>query len=141
MLSGNPFDYYRYFSITARDRDWGLYLTGAGRQTQAPGVERDNRPFGYKYTWESGRVFEDTYSALLFVEGSRIQFESEVAGQIEVSKGDMVLLCCALMSGTVTEPIPMFVPLSCGSHLAAARSSPGRITSSFHHSTRCCPLA
>ncbi len=93
MLSGNPFDYYRYFPITARDRDWGLYLTGAGRQTEGPGIERDLHPTGYEYTWDSGRVFQDVYSAVLFVEGSKVEFESEVAGKYEVSKGDMVLLC------------------------------------------------
>ncbi len=93
MLSGNPFDYYRYFSITSRDRDWGLYLTGAGRQTQGPGIERDVHPVGFEYTWDSGRVFEDTYSALLFTEGGKVEFESEIAGTREVAKGDMVLLC------------------------------------------------
>ena len=93
MLSGNPFDYYSYFSITPRDRDWGLYLTAAGRQTEGPGIERDMHPVGYEYTWEQGRVFADVYSAVLFVEGCKVEFESEIAGKYEVAKGDLVLLC------------------------------------------------
>lgn len=93
MLSGNPFDYYRYLPVSPRDRDWGLFVTGAGRQIQGPGIERDRHPVGYEYSWESGRVFEETFALLFFVEGSQVEFESERSAPAEVSKGDVVLLC------------------------------------------------
>ena len=93
MLSGNPFDYYRYLPVSPRDRDWGLFVTGAGRQILGPGIERDRHPVGYEYSWESGRVFEETFALLFFVEGAQVTFESELSEPAEVSKGDVVLLC------------------------------------------------
>lgn len=88
----NPFDLYRYLPVSTRDRKWGLYLTGAGKQTIGPGITPDTHPPGYQYEWKTGRVFPDIFGALLFVEGERIEFESEATGSVDVAKGDLILL-------------------------------------------------
>src|SRR5262249_50759066 len=78
--------------VSKRDRDWGLYITGAGRQTNGQGAVRDRHPVGYEYDWKRGRVFPDQFSIMLLTEGAPYEFETEVAGKQKVEVGDVFML-------------------------------------------------
>lgn len=88
----NPHDFYRYLPVSAYDEDWGLYVTGAGRQTLGRGAVRDHHPNGYEYTWEQGRIFVDEFAFLLVCEGAPYELETEVTGLHTVAVGDAFLL-------------------------------------------------
>lgn len=91
-MSSNPFDFYRYLPVSRYDRQWGLYVTGAGSQTGGPGTTRDRHPTGYEYSWRQGRVFADEFGVLYLTEGAPYEFESEATGKLTVEVGDVFLL-------------------------------------------------
>src|SRR5215469_14769553 len=91
-MTANPFDFYRYLPISRQDRDWGLYVTAGGKQTNGEGATRDRHPPGYEYRWEKGRVFADQFSIMCLTEGEPYEFETEATGTRTVEVGDVFLL-------------------------------------------------
>ncbi|MEL6923485.1 MAG: AraC family ligand binding domain-containing protein, partial [Bacteroidota bacterium] len=54
-------DFFKYLSVGEEDRDWGLYLTVAGRARIEAGVGYPNieHPAGYYFSWASGRRVQE----------------------------------------------------------------------------------
>jgi AraC-like DNA-binding protein len=86
-------EFFRYFPIGERDREWGLYVTGVG-STRVPPFYKSYpisvHPDSYMYTWEKGRTLHE-YQALYILRGNG-QFESAMAGALEVLAGSVILL-------------------------------------------------
>jgi AraC-like DNA-binding protein len=86
-------EFFRYFPISPRDRQWGVYVTGVG-STHVPPFTRSYpvsvHPDAYMYAWENGRVL-DEYQALYIARGAG-QFESKRTGTLPVEPGSVMLL-------------------------------------------------
>lgn len=108
--------FYRYLVVSPRDRDWGLFVTGAGHEvmtvTSAAAAHRkryrylvttsDDKysvswdpdyPQPYRYDWQKGRTLVDEYALLYIDGGASWIFESEsMPGSVQVKAGSVVLL-------------------------------------------------
>jgi len=85
-------DYFHYLPVCNRDRQWNLYVSGAGRVLDKTSDFFDfcRHPAPYRYTWETGRVLSE-YSVLYITRG-RGEFQSEASGAKVVAAGNVVLL-------------------------------------------------
>jgi AraC-like DNA-binding protein len=85
-------DLFRYFPISERNMQWGIYLTGVGYESILPGdpYPSPGHPSPYCFDWSKGRVLPE-YQAVYVTSGRGI-FESRKTGRIPVAKGDMMLL-------------------------------------------------
>ena len=83
--------FVKYLHAGALDKEWGLFLTGAGyAQIPATSVYPPNvHPSGYFFTWEKGRVLQE-YQINYITEGSGI-FETST-DQFQVVPGSMLIL-------------------------------------------------
>ena len=109
--------FYRYLTVSKRERDWGLFVTGTGHEIMklTSGAAAQAKPFPYswksfddqcysvtwdpnfpdryKHDWNHGRTFVEEYSALYFNIGSTWLFESEATPtQQRIEPGSVVLL-------------------------------------------------
>jgi AraC-like DNA-binding protein len=68
--------FYRYFPISRRDRNWGLFVTTAGESRVAPQTvyPPSGHPKGYNFNWQHGRILDGF--ALLYISNGRGKFES-----------------------------------------------------------------
>ena len=85
-------DYFRYIPVRQRDVQWGLYVTGAGCTSIAPGEEYPPKPHPelYQLSWETGRMLPE-YQVIYISRGEGV-FESAPTGRREISPGTIVLL-------------------------------------------------
>ena len=86
-------DFFRYFPIGKRDRQWGLYVSGVGATSippHYPAYPKSVHPDAYMYNWRTGRVLHE-YQALYILHG-RGTFESKTAGTQKVTPGTLMLL-------------------------------------------------
>lgn len=86
-------DYFRYFQVGSRDRQWGLYTTGAGRvlhRTPAMDFSRHPEPHYSTSIWDKGGSLPE-YQAVFITQGKG-EFESEASGKRAVSAGDVFLV-------------------------------------------------
>jgi AraC-like DNA-binding protein len=69
--------FYRYFPISRRDENWGLYVTTAGEARVAPHTPYPpgGHPKGYAFDWQHGRILEGF--ALLYISSGRGTFETK----------------------------------------------------------------
>jgi len=83
--------FVKYLHAGSLDKEWGLFLTGAGyAQIPATSVYPPNvHPSGYFFTWEKGRVLQE-YQINYITEGSGI-FETST-DQFQVVPGSMLIL-------------------------------------------------
>ena len=67
--------FYRYFPISRRDKNWGLYITTAGeaRITSHATYPPSGHPTGYAFDWQHGRTL-DSY-ALVYISSGQGTFE------------------------------------------------------------------
>ena len=91
MKSGNT-AFYRYFPISRRDKNWGLYITTAGESRIAPysSYPPSGHPKGYAFDWHHGRVLDGF--ALLYISSGEGKFESRPDFTTTVEAGDSFLL-------------------------------------------------
>jgi len=86
-------EFFRYFPVSSRDEQWGMYVSGAGL-TRVPPFARSYpvsvHPDAYMYAWETGRVLHE-YQVLYIAHGEG-EFESKTAGAREVVAGTAILL-------------------------------------------------
>jgi AraC-like DNA-binding protein len=68
--------FYRYFPISRRDRNWGLYVTtaGEGRIASHTPYPPSGHPKGYAFDWQHGRILDEF--TLVYISGGRGKFES-----------------------------------------------------------------
>ncbi len=84
--------FYRYFPISRRDRNWGLYVTTAGEARVEPHsiYPPNGHPKGYMFDWQHGRILEGF--ALLYISGGRGSFESKPNFSAAIEPGYAFLL-------------------------------------------------
>lgn len=83
---------FRYLPVGRRDRQWGLYVTGAGVVLDGgPESDASAHPQPYFYRWEKGRVLPE-YVAVYHPHSS-LEFESEVTAAAIAPPGNLVLCC------------------------------------------------
>jgi AraC-like DNA-binding protein len=85
-------DYFRYLTTSDRERQWGLYVLGAGYQYIPP--DHPYPPTGHEYShifaWQAGRTLQE-YQLLLITTGAG-EFETEQTGVVPVSAGTAIIL-------------------------------------------------
>jgi len=89
----SDFEFFRYFPISDRDRQWGVYVSGVGSTRVPPHAASyplSAHPNAYMYAWERGRVLQE-YQAIYIANG-RGSFESMWGGVQEVGPGTVMLL-------------------------------------------------
>lgn len=84
--------FYRYFPISRRDKNWGLYVTTAGESRVAPHAiyPPSGHPKGYAFDWQHGRILEGF--ALLYISSGRGKFESRPNLSASIEAGHAFLL-------------------------------------------------
>jgi AraC-like DNA-binding protein len=85
-------EYFRYLPVSAREKNWGFYVTGGGFNSIAPGESypRSGHPRMYAFHWSHGRRLPE-YQVLYIARG-RGEFESERSGWQSVAAGCALLL-------------------------------------------------
>ena len=84
--------FYRYFPISARDKNWGLYATTAGEARIAPHTiyPPSGHPKGYAFDWQHGRILDGF--ALVYISSGRGTFESKPNFSAPIEPGHAFLL-------------------------------------------------
>jgi AraC-like DNA-binding protein len=85
-------EYFRYFPVSERGRQWGLYVTGAGFAKISPGspYPPHGHPATHDFAWEMGRVLHEY--ALVYISAGAGRFESNPTGETPVAAGTVILL-------------------------------------------------
>ena len=84
--------FYRYFPVSHRDRNWGLYVTTAGearvpcQATYPP----NGHPKGFAFEWRKGRVLDGF--ALVYISSGGGNFESKSNISVSIESGHAFLL-------------------------------------------------
>lgn len=84
--------YYRYFPVSRRDRNWGLYVTTAGEARIAPHTDYPptGHPKNFAFDWQEGRVLDGF--ALVYISNGKGTFESKTNPPTPVEPGHAFLL-------------------------------------------------
>lgn len=84
--------FYRYFPISQRDRNWGLYVTTVGEARIAPHTSYPPKghPKGFAFDWQHGRVLDGF--ALNYISSGRGTFESGPRFTTAIEPGHAFLL-------------------------------------------------
>lgn len=83
---------FNYLSVSEKDKDWGLYLTGGGTADVPPHTPYPptKHPDAYMFHWKSGRILHE-YQIIYITRGAGT-FESESVGQKQISEGTVFIL-------------------------------------------------
>lgn len=83
--------FVKYIHAGPHDKEWGLFLTGAGYAQIPPAIAYppNVHPSGYFFTWEKGRILQE-YQINYITEGAGL-FETAEA-QFQVEPGSILLL-------------------------------------------------
>jgi AraC-like DNA-binding protein len=86
--------YYRYLPISPRDREWGLYVTGAGYRNVLPHSPYPQtghvHPPSHEFSWQRGRKFHEY--AIAYLSDGQGEFESREIGRTVFGPGTTLLL-------------------------------------------------
>lgn len=84
--------FYRYFPISRRDKNWGLYITTAGEARIVPHSTYPpcGHPKGYAFDWQHGRILDGF--ALVYISSGRGKFESKPEFSERLEPGHAFLL-------------------------------------------------
>ena len=84
--------FYRYFPISRRDKNWGLYITTAGEARITPHTVYPpcGHPKGYAFDWQHGRILDGF--ALVYISNGNGKFESKPGISMSVEAGHAFLL-------------------------------------------------
>lgn len=84
--------FYRYFPVSRRDKNWGLYVNTAGEARVAPytAYPPSGHPKNFAFDWAQGRVLGGF--ALVYLSSGRGTFESEASVSASVEAGQAFLL-------------------------------------------------
>ncbi len=91
MQSENS-SFYRYFPISRRDKNWGLYITTAGEVRIAPHTTYppEGHPKGFAFDWRHGRMLDGF--ALNYISSGRGTLESRPHFSSAIEPGHAFLL-------------------------------------------------
>jgi AraC-like DNA-binding protein len=84
--------FYRYFPVSQRDENWGLYVTTAGESRVSPrsAYPIGGHPDGFAFDWRRGRVLDNF--ALLYISSGGGKFESRGGFSAVIEPGHAFLL-------------------------------------------------
>ncbi len=84
--------FYRYFPVSRRDKNWGLYITtvGEARITPRTPYPPEGHPKGFAFDWQHGRILEGF--ALNYISSGRGTFESRPRFSTSIEPGHAFLL-------------------------------------------------
>jgi AraC-like DNA-binding protein len=84
--------FYRYFPVSRRDKNWGLYITTAGEARIAPHTTYPpmGHPKGFAFDWQHGRILDGF--ALNYISSGRGTFESRPHFSASIEPGHAFLL-------------------------------------------------
>lgn len=84
--------FYRYFPVSSRDKNWGLYATTAGEARIAPhtAYPPSGHPKGYAFDWPHGRILDGF--GLVYISSGRGKFESKPNVSADIEPGHAFLL-------------------------------------------------
>ena len=84
--------FYRYFPISQRDKNWGLYVLTAGESRIAPHTTYPpgGHPKGFAFDWRHGRVLGEF--ALVYISSGQGKFESKPDFSARIEPGHAFLL-------------------------------------------------
>lgn len=96
--------FYRYFPISRRDKNWGLYVTTAGEARIAPHTvyPPSGHPKGYAFDWQHGRRLEGF--ALLYISSGRGKLEAQPNISMALEAGHACLLFPRVWHRYAPEP-------------------------------------
>jgi hypothetical protein len=79
-------DYYHYLPTSERDRQWGLYVVGAGYQHIPPKhmYPPSGHPGTHSFVWQFGRILQEYQ--ILYITAGAGEFESTPTGRITVTR-------------------------------------------------------
>jgi AraC-like DNA-binding protein len=85
-------DFYHYLPVNDLAMQWGIYMTGAGLCTNAPGESYPPRvhPSLYDFEWKQGRTLPEFQT--LFIQQGQGDFESRETGVVPVETGSVMFL-------------------------------------------------
>jgi AraC-like DNA-binding protein len=87
-------EFHRYLPISPRDKQWGLYVTGAGYAKIPPAdrlhIPSYETPPLHKLSWKKGRLFDEY--GITYITAGKGEFESKASGQVIVETGVTILL-------------------------------------------------
>ena len=83
---------FNYLTVTEKDKDWGLYLTGSGSADIPPHTNYPptKHPDGYMFDWSHGRTLHE-FQILYITHGKGI-FETKSSGKRKIGEGTAFLL-------------------------------------------------
>lgn len=84
--------FYRYFPVSRRDKNWGIYAITAGESRIAPHTSYPpgGHPSDFALDWEHGRVFDGF--VLIYISGGSGEFESRPGVSFRIESGHAFLL-------------------------------------------------
>jgi AraC-like DNA-binding protein len=96
--------FYRYFPISQRDKNWGLYVTTAGEARIPPHTiyPPSGHPKGYAFDWQHGRVLDGF--ALVYISNGNGKFESKLDAPAAIGAGHAFLLFPGVWHRYVPDP-------------------------------------
>jgi len=85
-------EYFRYLPPGPQERQWGLYVTGAGYQLTDPEEHYPppGHPITHNFSWDRGRVL-DQYGIVYLVQGEG-EFDSKQTGLCHLNVGDAIII-------------------------------------------------
>ena len=91
MKSVSP-TFFRYFPVSQRDRNWGLFVTTVGESRITPHTAYPpvGHPKGFAFDWPHGRVLDGF--ALVYISSGRGKFESQPGIRTAIEPGHAFLL-------------------------------------------------
>ena len=83
---------FRYLTVNALDRHWGLFVTGAGLQFIPPNAQFRSKGHSpaHDYVWRHGRVLHE-YAVVYAIRGQGT-FESKPTGKRSIDPGNVIFL-------------------------------------------------
>jgi AraC-like DNA-binding protein len=91
-MKSSATSFHRYFPVSRRDKNWGLYATTAGEasiglDTMYP---PSGHPKGFAFDWQHGRILDGF--ALVYISSGRGRFESKLNFSARIEPGHAFLL-------------------------------------------------
>jgi AraC-like DNA-binding protein len=96
--------FYRYFPISRRDRNWGLYITTIGEARIAPHTHYppSGHPRGFAFDWQHGRILD--CFAFLYISSGCGKFEAKPNLSLPLAPGHAFLLFPQVWHRYTPEP-------------------------------------
>ena len=85
-------DFFRFLTVSDRDRQWGLYVTAAGYESIPPQgrYPLTGHSRSHDWVWQKGRTLQE-YAVVYIVRGEG-EFESKSTGERAIEAGNVILL-------------------------------------------------